>query len=663
MKSLSHFPIRSYATQSLALMLTLSLAACTKTDDVPHPGATVTPAVKRTHAEVAKAVDLSDPSAFEDARRGFIAAPSGQVKNAQGQVIWDYDAFAFVKGPAPETVNPSLWRQALLNNHIGLFKVTDHIWQLRGFDLANITLIEGSTGWIVIDTLTSRETASAAMAFARRILGNKPVSAIIFTHSHVDHFGGALGVISAEDAKARHIPIVAPTGFMEEATSENIMMGGAMPRRSMYMYGDRLPRNAEGLVDTGLGKAVAYGQVGILEPTVLIDKNEQTMLLDGVRFVFHSVPGSEAPAEITMALPTLNAFGGSELMSQTLHNLYTLRGAKVRDALKWAEYLDKSQEWVADAEVVFNQHHWPVWGKNHIHDFITRQRDVYRYIHDQTVRQINAGQSAAEIAETIQLPGALQEHLNVHGYYGTVRHNVKAVYQYYMGWFDGNPANLDPIPPVEAGKRYVALAGGKDKVLALAKQAYDAGEFRWAAELLKHAVYADPSDQAARELMAESFEQMGYMAESAPWRNFYLTGASELRHGTPEQGITLELAWDMLRYTPIERFFERIAASLNGPKANGVNLTINFAFSDLRENYVLQIENAVLHFRKAPPAREASATLTLTKDFFLKMMMGKVSASDLLLSNQVRIEGSRFDLAHFFLLIDKAPGNFPIVTR
>ncbi|HTN49020.1 MAG TPA: alkyl sulfatase dimerization domain-containing protein [Burkholderiaceae bacterium] len=628
---------------------------------MPAPG--VAPPVVQAHAAAAKAADLSDPASFADAKRGFIAAPTGQIKDASGNVVWDFDAFGFVQGAAPATVNPSLWRQALLNNQVGLFKVTDGIWQLRGFDLANITLIEGKTGWIVVDTLTSTETAAAAMAFARKHLGDKPVSAVIFTHSHLDHFGGALGVISAAEAKARQVPIYAPAGFMEEATSENVMVGVAMARRAGYMYGSLLPRNTGGVVDDGLGKAVAYGEIGILPPTVLIDQPRQEAVIDGVRFVFHNVPGSEAPSEFVFEVPERRAFGGAEMMSQTMHNLYTLRGAKVRDALKWADYLDQALDYTAGAEVVFSQHHWPVWGADRIRDYIVKQRDTYKFIHDQTVRMMNAGLTGPEIADSLTLPDSLQEALNVHGYYGTVRHNARAVYQYYLGWFDANPANLDALPPVEAGKRYVELAGGADKVLANAQKAYDDGDFRWAAEVLKHAVYADPRNHAARELMARSLEQMGYMAESAPWRNFYLTGALELRQGPPEKGVGLDRMIAMLANTPVERFLERMAASVDGKKAADSRLKINLVFSDLNETYVLWVENAVLHFRKAPAAADANATLTLTKPFFVQMMAGKAGAKDLLLSDQTKIDGSKIDLARFFTLIEKAPGTFPIVTR
>jgi alkyl sulfatase BDS1-like metallo-beta-lactamase superfamily hydrolase len=660
----SHLPARRAVSLSAMLCATVLLAACGKGPaSSAASGGEVTAVTAKANEAFAAGRDLSDSASFADAKRGFIAAPTGQVLDTAGKVIWDFDGYAFVKGAAPATVNPSLWRQALLNNQTGLFKVSEGIYQLRGFDLANITLIEGKTGWIVVDTLTARETATAAMAFARKHLGDKPVSAVIFTHSHVDHFGGALGVIPAEEAATRKVPVIAPVGFMEEATSENIMMGVAMARRSMYMYGGRLPRDAKGSVDTGLGKAVAYGRVGILPPTIVVDQPHQELLVDGLRFIFHNVPGSEAPAEFVFYIPERKAFGGAEMLSHTLHNLYTLRGAKVRDALKWADYIDQSLAYAADAEVVFNQHHWPVWGQERIREFMVKQRDTYKFIHDQTVRQMNAGLTAPEIAETMKLPKSLDDYLNAHGYYGTVRHNVKAVYQHYLGWFDAHPSNLDALPPVEAGKRYVTLAGGIDKLVAAAQTAFDAGDYRWAAEMLKHAVYAEPKNKAASELLARCFEQLGYVAESAPWRNFYLTGAYELRNGVPEKGITIDIMLDMLKHTPIERFLERMAASIDGAKAADAQLKINLVFSDLRESYVLQIENAVLHFRKAAPDKDANATLTLTKAFFLQMMAGQAGAKDLLLSDQTKIEGSKIDLGRFFSMIEKAPGTFPIVTR
>ena len=632
-------------------MVICALTACQKSDSNSSPSKIP------VHSGGADWLEKSD------ARKGFVAAPTGQVKDAQGKVIWDFDAFAFVQGNAPATVNPSLWRQATLNNQIGLFKVTEGIWQLRGFDLANMTLIQGKTGWIVVDALTAQETSAAALAFARQHLGPQKVSGLIFTHSHADHFGGALGVVSAEEAKAQKLPIVAPSGFMEEATSENILVGPAMGRRAMYMYGNNLPKSPTGLVDNGLGKAVAFGKLGILQPNITVESETKELLIDGVRFVFHNVPGSEAPSEFTFYLPDFKAFCGAEIMGHTLHNLYTLRGAKVRDATKWASYLNDSLRHVQNSEVVFNQHHWPVWGAANIQDFIVKQRDTYQFIHDQTVRQMNAGFNAAEIAEILRLPPSLDEHLSVRGYYGTVRHNVKAVYQNYMGWFDAHPSNLDPLPALEASEKYVKLMGGVDKVVAAAQEAMAKAEYRWAAELLKHAVYVAPKHTQAKEMLAQSFEKLGFAAESSAWRNFYLTGALELRQGTPEKGMPREAMIDMLTQTPIERFLEAMAASLNAPKAEGKKLKINLVFSDTQQSFVLSLDNSVLHHVKARPDQNANATLTLTKPFFIKMVLGQAGGKDLLLSDQTKIQGSTIDLALFFNMIDKAPGNFSIVTR
>ncbi|OPZ11226.1 MAG: Metallo-beta-lactamase superfamily protein [Alphaproteobacteria bacterium ADurb.BinA280] len=648
----------------LVLIMTIVVAAsCSRPPHVAGGSGQPSSVVQEVHANAADAADLSDPNSFADARRGFVAAPEGHISDLQGKVIRDFDAFGFLQGEAPATVHPSLWRQALLNNHVGLFKVSERIWQVRGFDLANMTLIEGDSGFIVIDALTARETATAALAFARQHLGDRPVTALVYTHSHADHFGGALGILSPEDVQARQLPVVAPAGFLEEATSENVLMGTAMVRRAAYMYGNRLPISAEGLVDTGLGKSVAFGRVGMLPPNDIIQGSGEERLLDGVRFVFHNVPGAEAPAEFTFSLPDLHAYCGAELMSHTMHNLYTLRGAKVRDALKWASYLDEALEHAAGAEVVFNQHHWPVWGQDRISEFVERQRDTYKFIHDQTVRRMNAGMTASEIADTLTLPKALQDYLNVRGYYGTVRHNVQAVYQFYLGWFDAHPANLDPYPPAAIGQRYVDAMGGPEVVLAKAQTAFDAGDYRWASELLKHAVHANADNSAARELMAKSFEQLGYASESSTWRNFYLTGALELRQGGPEIGMDRAAMIDLLQHTPSERFLEAMAASLNAEKAEDLELTINLVFADQNESFVLRLANGVLHHRRHAPDPAANATLTLSKAFFLRMITGSAGAADLLTSDDVDIEGSAIDLGRFLRLIDKAPGTFPIVTR
>lgn len=614
------------------------------------------------HKALLAAHDWSDPPAFADAGKGLIAAPKGQITSDSGAVVWDFDAFAFIKGDAPPTAHPGLWRQAKLNNLAGLFKVTEGIWQLRGFDLANLTLIQGKTGWIVIDPLTSRETAAYAMAFARQHLGDKPVSAIIYTHSHVDHFGGALGVISAEDATNRKLPIVAPAGFMEEATSETILAGTAMGRRSMYQFGRDLPRNAEGMIDGGLGKTTSFGRIGILPPTLVLEKPRQEETIDGVRFVFHNVPGSEAPSEFTFEIPDLKAYCGAEMLTHTLHNVMTPRGAKVRDALRWSQYMHEALSHVQGSEVFFASHHWPVFGAERIRDFIAAQRDVMKYLHDQTVRMFNAGMNAEEIADQLKLPAELDKFLHTHGYYGSLRHNVRAVFQFYLSSFDGNPANLDTLPRAEVGRRIVELAGGADKATAAAQAAFDKGDLRWAAQLLDWTLRTQPAQEQARALLIKTYRQLGYAAEASTWRNFYLTGAHELAAGPPEKGVSRELLLDMLKYTDTERFLEAMAASINGPKAEGLKLKINLVFSDTHEAYVLTLERSVMrHIKADQPAQDANATLTLTKPFFLRMMTGSAGAKDLLLSEETKIDGSKIDLGRFLTLLDKAPGTFAIV--
>jgi len=644
-----------------AVLLAALLAGC---GESPPPGtpARVEPATAEANRQFAQTLDLADRQDFADAARGLIARPHGTVRNADGSVLWDYDRFDFEKGDAPPSVNPSLWRQAQLNNHIGLFKVADGVYQLRGFDLANITLIEGKTGWIVVDALTSRETAAAAMAFARTHLGARKVSALVFSHSHIDHFGGALGVISGAEAAARKIPIVAPEGFLEAATSENILLGPSMGRRAAWMYGFRLPASPTGLVGEGLGKGVALGSVGILPPTVTVSGTPQAMTLDGVEFVFYYAPDTEAPAEMAFYLPQKKALCAAEVLSHTLHNLYTLRGAKVRDALRWSNAIEAFIERFGDAEILFGQHFWPVWGNARVLAFMKTQRDAYRYIHDQTVRMVNAGMRPDAIADTLKLPPSLARVFWNRDYYGTVRHNARAVYQLYVGWFDGNPANLDRLPRADAARRYVALMGGVDTVIAAARAAYDGHEYRWAAELLNHAVFADPGSTEAKALLARTYEQLGFVAESGPWRNVYLTGAYELRNGPPEKGIDRSTVLDMLEWTPIERFLDAMAAGLNGPRAEGTTFRINLVISDTGESHLLWIENAVLHHRKAPPAADADATLMLTKKLFLKMMTGSAKLKDLLLGDELKTSGSRVDLVRFFALFDRAEGKFPIVT-
>jgi len=646
------------------LMVALALlAACTRSGDALTPVGDATPSTRKANAQLTQELQLDHQQDFQDAQRGLIAKPSGQILAADGTLLKDFEAYGFLEGKPADTVNPSLWRHAQLNAHAGLFKVTEGVYQLRGFDMANMTLIEGRTGWIVADTLTARESAAAAMAFARQHLGNRPVSAVIFTHAHADHFGGALGVISPKEIAERKVPVIAPAGFMEEATSENVLVGVGMMRRSMYQFGRDLPRSVKGNVDNGLGKDLVYGDVGILQPNRLIDSPTQQMDLDGVRFVFHNVPNAECPAELTFSIPDKKLYDGAENLSRTMHNLLPVRGAKVRDALRWSNYMDQALAQTADAQVYIGSHNWPIWGNAQIREFITKHRDVYKYTHDQTVRLINAGLTPREIADTVKLPKSLADYWGTRGYYGDLRHNVKAVYQFYMGAYDGNPANLNPLPPQASAQKYLELIGGADKAVAAAQTAYDKGEYRWAAELLNQAVLGDPASQTAKTLLAQTYEQMGYMSEAATWRNSYLTAAMELRKGPPAKGVSSARALDMLQQTPTERFLEAMAAGLDGPAAEGKNLKVNLVLTDTQESYVLWIENAVLHFKRGAAATDAHATLTLNKAIWVKMIAGTAGIQDTLLSKELKVSGSLLDLVQFFTLIDKAAGTFAIVTK
>ena len=655
MRPIHYFP--------LIVAITALLAACGKPSGVGGVSADASPTTLAANAVVSQELKLDAPQDFEDAKRGFIAKPSGTIVGSDGTVLKDFDAYEFLKGPAPDTVNPSLWRHAQLNANVGLFKVTDGVYQLRGFDIANMTLIDGKSGWILVDPLTAKESSSAALAFARQHLGNKPVAAVVFTHAHVDHFGGVLGVVTPAEIALRKIPVVGPAGFMEEATSENILVGTGMGRRSIYQFGRDLPRSAKGNVDTGLGKDVVYGTAAILAPNVLIDKPSQPLQLDGVDFIFHNVPNAECPAELSFSIPALKLYDGAENLTQTMHNLLPIRGAKARDALRWSGYMGQALEQTKDAEVYIGSHNWPVWGQANIQKFITMHRDTYKYMHDQTVRLINAGYNQREIAEMVHLPKSLSDYFGVRGYYGDIRHNVKAIYQFYIGFYDGNPAQLNPLPPTESAKRYLELLGGSDKVVAAAQTAYGKGDYRWASELLNHAVFGDPKNASAKELLAKTYEQMGYASEAATWRNAYLTGAQELRNGAPVKGINKAALIDMLQQTPMERFLEAMAAGLDGPAAGGKDYKINLVLTDLKESYVLWIENSVLHFKSAPPEADANATLSLTKSIFVKMVAGVAGAKDTLMSDDLKVSGSKIDLVRFFGLIEKSPGTFPIVTR
>jgi len=647
----------------ISLFIVIFLNGCDQSDQLSTMESKASEYTVASNQQFADNLNIDHQQDFEDARRGMVAAaPNVSMVSTTGSKVWDAAAYNFIQGEAPDTVNPSLWRQAKLNNIRGLFKVAEGIYQLRGFDLANSTLIKSDNGWILVDPLTTMATAKAAMDFAEQHLGEINLTAVIFTHSHVDHFGGVLALINAQQAADNNIPIIAPVGFMAEATSENIIAGRAMTRRSTYMFGDLLERSATGHVDTGLGKQVIFGSISILQPTVIIDQPEQTMLVDGVEFDFYNMPGSEAPAELTFYLPQWNAFCGAELLSHVMHNVLTLRGAKVRDALLWSDYIGQSIDRLGDVEILFNSHHWPTWGHDRIISQMQQQQDMYKFTHDQTVRLANIGYTPKEIAEKLRLPKSLAGNFHIRGYYGTLSHNSKAVYQHYFGWYEGNPAQLNPLPPVESSVRYVEFMGGADAILKKAAVYLAKGEYRWVAEVINHLVFAEPDNMAARNMLAEAYRQMAYQAESGPWRDIYLSGAKELTEGKANNTAAVFSAKEFFLQVPLIEFMKALSVTLDAEKAEGQRLKINVSFKDLDQNFVLSIRNSVMYYRELPADESADASITIGRDLFFQIMMKQVGIVNLVGSEDLQVEGSILKLVKFFSLLGESNDNFNIVT-
>src|ERR1700719_1952391 len=568
------------------------------------------------HAATLKALPFSDTRDFEDASRGFLGTlENARIVSAQGRVVWSLEPYGFLSEPeAPATVDPSLWRQSRLNMNHGLFEVVPGVYQVRGLDIANMTLIEADTGVIVVDTLTSIEGARAAMELYFQHRGRRPVAAVIFTHTHTDHWGGARGVLDDAALAGGNIPIIAPNLFMEHAVSENIIAGPAMLRRAQYQFGPFLAKGARGQGDCGLGKSMAAGSVALLRPTDLIMATGDKRTIDGLEFEFQMAPNSEAPAEMHFFIPRYKLLNLAENCTHNFHNLLPFRGANVRDALAWSKYLGEAlQLWGGKAAAMCGQHHWPVWGADRIDRMIREQRDFYKFAHDQTVRLMNHGLTASEIAEVIKLPASLEAAWHGRGYYGHIRHNVKAIYQKYLGWYDANPVNLDPLPPVEAGKKYVEYMGGADALLERARKDFAKGEFRFVAQAVSHLVFAAPDNQSARALLADTFEQLGYASESATWRNAYLFGAQELRQGMPKAPTRPPMPRETLAALRTEQLWDVLGVRLNGPKAEGKHIVLNWSFSDTGETFALNLENSALTYTEGVQSEKADASFTLAR--------------------------------------------------
>lgn len=610
-------------------------------------------------------LDLTNKEDYEDASRGFIAGMDQLIiKDKNGGEVWNLEQYSFLKKTeSPGTVNPSLWRQARLNMLHGLFKVTDRIYQCRGYDLSVISFIETDNGYIVIDPLISAEMARACLELLYKHVGKKPVVAVIYTHSHIDHYGGVKGVTSDEEVNSGKVKIIAPDGFMDAAVAENVMAGNAMSRRAAYMYGSILPKGEKGQVDGGLGKTTSSGTVTLIAPTHIIKKTGEEMTIDGVKIVFQLTPNTEAPAEMNFYFPQFKALCIAENCTHTLHNLYTLRGAKVRDAQSWAFHINQAIELFGDkSDVVFASHHWPRWGKDRIVYFMKQQRDMYKYIHDQTLNLANKGYTMDEIAEMIELPKDLAREWYNRGYYGSVSHDVKAVYQRYLGWFDGNPANLHPLPPVEASKKYVEFMGGADAAIKKARESYKKGEYRWVAEIMNHVVFADPTNKEAMNLEADALEQLGYQAESGPWRNFYLTGAMELRNGVAKFDTTSSASPDTIKAMTPELLFDFMGVLLNGPKAEGKKIKVNWNFTDLNKKYLVELENGTLNYTADKNAEDADATLSIKRSALDEILLKRATVEDKKKSGEIQVTGNGEKIKEMLSLLDKFDFWFNIVT-
>lgn len=609
---------------------------------------------------------FTDKTDFSNAHRGFIAPlPQELIKGKQGNIVWNPQQYAFIKegDKAPDTVNPSLWRQSQLINIGGLFEVTDGVYQIRNLDLSNMTIMEGKEGITVIDPLVSAETAKVGMDLYYQNRGKRPVVAVIYTHSHVDHYGGVRGVVDEADVKSGKVKVYAPAGFMKEAVSENIMAGNAMSRRASYMYGNLLKPDAKGQVGAGLGTTTSAGTVTLIEPTNYITHTGQKEVIDGLTYDFMMAPGSEAPSEMLWYVEEKGMIEAAEDVTHTLHNTYSLRGAKIRDPLAWSKYInDVIARWGGKANIIIAQHHWPTWGNDNVVKLMKSQRDMYRYINDQTLRMANQGLTRDEIAANFKLPSGLAKSWASRGYYGSVSHDVKATYVFYLGWFNGNPATLDELPPVDAAKKYVDYMGGPDAIMQKAKDDYAQGNYRWVAQVTNKIVFADPHNKEARNLEADALEQMGYQAESGPWRNFYLTGAQELRNGVVKGATPNTASPDMVKAMSPEMFFDYLAVHINGEKAANAKAVFNVDLGSDGGKYKLELENGVLNHSANVQASDADASIVLNRATLNKIILKEESLKQAKEKGEVTITGNQAKVDEFLSYLDSFDFWFNIVT-
>ena len=621
------------------------------------------PATRAANEAFKSTLPPASNSDFEDARRGLVAViPDGVIAGPGARPAWNMKAYDFEQqDEPPATVNPSLWRQARLNAIHGLFKVMDRVYQAR-YDLSYMTIIEGDTGLILIDPMLTAETSKASLDLYYQNRPRRPVTAVIYTHSHADHYGGVKGVISEDDVRAGKIKIFAPDHFMDFAVSENVIAGNAMSRRAWYMYGAVLPPGPRGQVDAGLGKAISAGTLTLIAPTDLIKDDTETLRIDGVDIEFLLTPGTEAPAEMVMYFPQFRLFDAAEIATHNMHNIYTLRGAEVRDAKIWSHYLSVVRErWADKSDIMIAQHHWPTWGSDRISSLLAKQRDLYKYIHDQSVHLFNEGYTPTEISERISLPPSLSDEWMLRGYYGSLSHNSKAVYQRYLGWYDGNPAHLSPLPPVQEARKRVEYMGGEAATVRRARDDFKAGNYRWVASVMNDVVFAEPTNKEARELGADALEQLGYQSENATWRNAYLTGALELRNGISKVPVTSTLSHDTMKGISLDLLFDFFGVRLNAPKAEGKRMVLNWTFTDVGEKFIVNLENSTLTHTSGKLAPNADAGFVLTRSTLDQILLKQKSFPDAIKAGEVQVEGDPRKLGELIGMLDEFTPGFPIV--
>lgn len=600
---------------------------------------------------------------LELARRGLVAPfDPPRIENEDGRVVWELESYDFLEAEPPASAHPNLWRQAQLGCIAGLFELAPGFYQLRGFDLSNMHVVEGREGIVVIDPLVSTETAAAALALYREHRGERPVTGLLYTHSHIDHFGGARGVLSEEEIEARRVPILAPAGFLHHAVSENVFAGTAMGRRAGYMYGARLRRGPEGQLGAGLGQTTSLGTISLLPPNLDVVETGQEETVDGIRMRFQLTPEAEAPAAMNVHFPDARLLCVADNAVCSMHNVLTLRGALVRDARVWANHLDRTIElYGAETEVLCAGHNWPRWGGGEIAEFLEKQRDLYAYLHDQTLRLLNKGLTGPEIAETIELPPSLAEEWHCREFYGSVSHNAKAIYQRYMGWFDGNPASLWEHPPVEQARRYVEFMGGADAVLEKARASFEAGDYRWVSEVVNRVVFAEPENREARELQAEALERLGFGAENATWRNFFLMGAKELREGVSGTPTGTAPA-DVVARLTVSQLLDAMAIRLDGPRAAALRLRIDWTVTDPDEEHRIEVRNGVMRHRPGSHDPPAEAALIVEREALNQLLLKAADVGELAESGRLRVEGDGVKLGELLGLLDEPDPGFAIVT-